>query len=174
MHLFALPLTGPCPPAPRLLFTICFLLNCSFVLTCKFLNFHHSFSFFFYLIFPGHLLRHATPAKLAMAPSMTATLAALFTAFVCISKCVKCVPHCQARGGSEAGRWAWPGRLFVHVQANLLALLGSAFFLFSMHKNVNASSRANALPALPPPPSSLFTSSCPSRLPLFKFMCVLA
>lgn len=88
----------------RLLFTICFLLNCSFVLTCKFLNFHHSFSFFFSLIFPDHLLWHATPAKLAMAPSMTATLAALFTAFVCISKCVKCVPHCQAGGGSEAGR----------------------------------------------------------------------
>lgn len=52
MHLFALPLSAPCPPAPRLLFTICFLLNCSFVLTCKFLNFHHSFSFFIFPHFP--------------------------------------------------------------------------------------------------------------------------
>lgn len=76
------------PPA-TLLFTICFLLNCSFVLTCKFLNFHHSFSFAFF--FPVHLLWHATPAT-----ATSAALAALFTAFVCISKCVKCIPHCEA------------------------------------------------------------------------------
>lgn len=75
-------------------------------------------------------------------------LAALFSAFVCISKCVKCMlPLAMANGlGGPVGRraavaagGAKANALF--VRANLLAALGSAFY---MHRNVNASRSASS------------------------------
>lgn len=107
MHLFALH-SLPLLPFPLLvlllLFTICFLLNCSFVLTCKFLNFHHSFSFTSPTIFavfcrPPFVACNTSPSSGFVAGFWVS----LFTAFVCISKCVKYVPHWEGGNGRGLG-----------------------------------------------------------------------
>lgn len=97
-------LSLPLPLLLLLLFTICFLLNCSFVLTCKFLNFHHSFSFTSPTIFavfcrPPFVACNTSPGSGFVAGFWVS----LFTAFVCISKCVKYVPHWEGGNGRGLG-----------------------------------------------------------------------
>jgi len=71
--------------------------------------------------FVGHLLWLAADSHVG-----SDSASGLFSAFVCISKCVKCVVN---GGGSREEGGRGQGEVLCSIQANLLAALGSAHFL---------------------------------------------